>query len=225
MSYINLYIDKEKTASIQTYITNDVYPIVLFENRNISSIIIELKTDSTDINKDNYIVTLYSNNFSINLDRSTYINNNIHAPEDITVHPLYTIINFHHGNFYKGIVRLTQKNNVVNKKIDLSSSELLTNFVDTDADNCSNLLQTCNRKIQQRETGLYLYKAMNKSCNNTVDACKNENIELKKAINSKNEENKKLNTSQSIQKTIIIVGVLIILVLLGLCIYLYFYKH
>ena len=80
MSYINLYIDKEKTASIQTYITNDVYPIVLFENRNISNIMFELKTDSTDMNKDNYIVTLYSNNFSINLDRSTYINNNIHAP-------------------------------------------------------------------------------------------------------------------------------------------------
>ena len=65
MSYINLYIDKEKTASIQTYITNDEYPIVLFENRKISSIIIELKTDSTDINKDNYIVTLYSNIYSI----------------------------------------------------------------------------------------------------------------------------------------------------------------
>ena len=225
MSYINLYIDKEKTASIQTYITNDVYPIVLFENRNISSIIIELKTDSTDINKDNYIVTLYSNNFSINLDRSTYINNNIHADEYITIHPLYTIINFHNANFYKGIVRLAQKNDVVNQKIDSSSNELPTNFVDTDADNCSDLLQTCNRKIQQRETGLYMYKAMNKSCHNTVDACKKENIELKKEINSKNEENKKLNTSQSIQKTIIIVGVLIILVLLGLCIYLYFYKH
>ena len=65
---------------------------------------------------------------------------------------------------------------------------------------------------------------MNKSCHNTVDACKNENIELKKEINSKNEENKQLNTSQSIQKTIIIVGVLIILVLLGLCVYLYFFK-
>ena len=57
------------------------------------------------------------------------------------------------------------------------------------------------------------------------DKLKLQNEELKKEINSKNQENKKLNTSQSIQKTIIIVGVLIILVLLGLCIYLYFYKH
>ena len=131
MSYINLYIDKEKTASIQTYITNDEYPIILFENRKISNIMIETKTDSTDMNKDNYI------------------NNNIHAPEDIMVHPLCTIINFHNANFYKGIVRLTQKNDVVNKKIDSSSNELPTNFVVTDADNCSDLLKTCNRKIQQ----------------------------------------------------------------------------
>ena len=116
MSYINLYIDKEQKASIQTYITNDEYPIVLFENCNISSIMIEIITDNNDINKDNYIVTLYPNNFSINLDRSTYINNNIHADEYITIHPLYTIINFHNANFYKGIVRLAQKNDVVNKK-------------------------------------------------------------------------------------------------------------
>ena len=39
---------------------------------------------------------------------------------------------------------------------------------------------------------------MNKACHNTVDACKKENIELKKEINSNNQENKNLNTSQSI---------------------------
>ena len=50
--------------------------------------------------------------------------------------------------------------------------------------------------------------------------------ELKKQINLNNENNKKINDSQSTQTTpIIIICVLIIILLLGLCTYLYFFKR
>ena len=62
-----------KIPSIEKSITNDVYPIDLFKKHINSSIYIQIIQRQHDTN--NYIVTLYSNNFYINLDRNTNIHN------------------------------------------------------------------------------------------------------------------------------------------------------
>ena len=52
-----------------------------------------------------------------------------------------------------------------------------------------------------------------------------ENKELKKQIHSNNQDTKNSNCSQTTPITSIIIFVFIIVLLMGLCIYLYFFKR
>ena len=62
-------------------------------------------------------------------------------------------------------------------------------------------------------------------CINENIELKRENEELKKQIESNNQNTKNSKCSQTTPKTSIIICVIIIVLLLGLCIYLYFFKR
>ena len=107
----------KKHLLLKKSIANDVYPIDLFEKHINSSIYIQIIQGQHDTN--NYSVTLYSNNFYINLDRSKNIYNDNNMDEFINItDDVYTIIIFHTIDFYKGTVRLKQDGDRINEKVD-----------------------------------------------------------------------------------------------------------
>ena len=96
MSYVQI------TASfeiIQKFIKSYSYPITLFNKtvQFINEVIIHKEPND----KNEYIVTLYTEKFKINLDRKTLIHNLLGTKEYIDIYEDVTSINLYETNFYK----------------------------------------------------------------------------------------------------------------------------
>ena len=86
----------------------------------------------------------------------------------------------------------------------------------------------CDRKLREKEqeyaSGLIVCEENRRSCCDGERTCNNEKSELYQSNEQKDQEIQKFKNLQSTQNTSIIVGVLIILVLLGSCVYFFFFK-
>ena len=159
MSYINIYI-KDSQKPIKKYIRNEVYPFVLF-NEHVKNIDGISMYNNDDELTDDYIVTLYTKTFLINLDRVTSIFNILTESEDILLHTDHTYINLHTVDFYKGTVTLRQnvEDNLINKLIplplntgdndeslSLNPSDNVKPYYDGTLANCSEVLKNCHEQ-------------------------------------------------------------------------------
>ena len=189
-----------------TIITGDLYPIVLFDIPIPYITEIQINKDTND--KNEYIVTLYTKQFKINLDRKTFIHNRLEIEEYRDVFEKVTQINLHDTLFLNGTVRLKQKNDIINEKVPYSvtqdTSENSNKYSDTyqnlyDNDDNSNIPLDINPNVSKEFKN-----------NNEYQKQRYEDDE---------------NNLQSTQNTLIIIGLFIIAVLFGFGIYLYFKKQ
>ena len=157
MSYINIYI-KGSQEPIKKYITNEVYPFVIFHEhlKNIHGISMYKNDEQTS----DYIVTLYTKKYLIHLDRVTNIDSVPAADEQIHVNES-TLLNLHTVDFYKGTVTLRQnvEDSLINKIIPLQSNTVdndeeplsldtsnnVKPYYDGTYDNCSEMLTKCEQ--------------------------------------------------------------------------------
>ena len=203
MSYVRIIA---QFKIFDTIITGDLYPIVLFDIPIPYITEVQINKDTND--KNEYIVTLYTKQFKINLDRKTFIHNRLEMEEYRDVFEKVTQINLHDTLFLNGTVRLKQKNDIINEKVPYSvtqdTSENRNKYSDTyqnpyDNDDNSNIPLNIN--------------------SNVLKDVENNN-EYKKQRYKDDE-----NNLQSSQNTLVIICLLIILGLLGFGIYLYFKKR
>ena len=112
-------------------IKSDRYPLVLFHNviQNILAVKIIREMDD----KNEYVVTLYTQKFYINLDRTTHINYRTKQEhEHIEVFPDTTVLNLYNTvDFYRGTVRLKRINDDLNKKMYYASTSTLIKELST----------------------------------------------------------------------------------------------
>ena len=141
MSYIKILIQDDQKPMIIYIIDN---PTILFEMpikfiRNI-----EINNEKYDTNY--YIVTLYTNNFSINLDKNTYIYYHENKNDGIESYRLHSIMYMNNNEFTKGTVQFKQENDTVNKIIHNSLDDSLNYPYDNEQYDCaehSDLLKKC----------------------------------------------------------------------------------
>ena len=81
MSYVRIIATHEL---FDTSITGDSYPIALFDVPIQFITEVQINKDTND--KNEYIVTLYTETFKINLDRKTFIDNKLNFKEYIDIH-------------------------------------------------------------------------------------------------------------------------------------------
>jgi len=110
-----------------TIITGDLYPIVLFDIPIPYITEIQINKDTND--KNEYIVTLYTKQFKLNLDRKTFIHNRLEIKEYRDVFEKVTQINLHDTLFLYGRVRLKQKMILLMKKCLIMSLKTLLKIV------------------------------------------------------------------------------------------------
>ena len=195
-----------------TFITGDLYPIVLFDIPIPYITEIQIIKDTND--KNEYIVTLYTKQFKINLDRKTFIHNRLEIEEYRDVFEKVTQINLHDTLFLNGTVRLKQKNDIINARVPYSVTQDDTNTYDTSKN---------SNKYSDTYQNLY-----DNDDNSNIPFDINPNVS--KEFKNNNEYQKQRyeddeNNLQSTQNTLIIIGLFIIAVLFGFGIYLYFKKQ
>ena len=114
MSYV--IIDNLDTlAPIKKYLKSDLYPIVLFDNPIKFINHVEINKEPND--KNEYIVTLYTPLYLINLDKPTDINNIVQLNEKMDFYGDFNVLNLHETNFLKGTVQLKQNTDIINEKV------------------------------------------------------------------------------------------------------------
>ena len=205
MCYIKIHVQDVPELMIKE-ITN--VPATLFEEhiQFIKYFEIFYESDDTDL----YTFTLYTKDYKINLIKNTLIKYDTTKDESIEDKRRFIEINMYTIDFFKVTVQKSETTDIVNKRIYF----LLDNH-QFDSAECLDHINECreynNSKNQQ-------YQEMEKSLlksGTDISKCKVQNDELRKLIESKNQD-----TSSN---TIIIVCVVIIVLLLGLCIYLQFF--
>ena len=140
-----------------TIITGDLYPIVLFDIPIPYITEIQIIKDTND--KNEYIVTLYTKKFKLNLDRKTYIHNRLEIKEYRDVFEKVTQINLHDTLFLHGTVRLKQKNDIINEKVPYSvtqdTSENSNKYIPLDINpNVSKEFENNNEHYEDNENNL-----------------------------------------------------------------------
>ena len=203
MSYVRIIA---QFKIFDTIITGDLYPIVLFDIPIPYITEIQINKDTND--KNEYIVTLYTKHFKINLDRKTFIHNRLEIEEYRDVFEKVTQINLHDTLFLNGTVRLKQKNDIINEKVPYSVTQ-----------------DTSENRNKYSDTYQNPY---NNDDNSNIPLNINSNV--LKDVENNNEYQKQRykddeNNLQSSQNTLVIICLLIILGLLGFGIYLYFKKR
>ena len=197
-------------------------PTVLFDTP-IQPTDIEIIYADGDNNR--YSLTLYTKDYKVIIRYSrTYIFYRKNEIESIDEQAAYVEINIHNNDFYMGTVKIRKDYDKFNTRIDLLDENEIF-----DCDDCTVFLNDCKRynnyKRQHYEEIENSLKHMNYYKQEITDLKKqihSKDKELKTLTDQKNQENKNSKSYQSTQKTIIIICVLIIVLLLGLCIYLYF---
>ena len=208
---------KDSENQITTLIQDN--PTVLF-NTPTQPTYIGIQTVDDDTNK--YYVTLYTNNYKINLSKTTHISYNEDEREGIINQPAYVQINTHNNDFYRGTVQIrpTPTNITFNKLINL--------FDENEIVDCAELLNDYKQyniyKSQQ-------YQELETSCRSQISEFQKKNWQFtvlniqNENLKSQNKEFKKqIDTNNQNNKISIIICVIIIMLLLGLCIYLYSFK-
>jgi hypothetical protein len=231
----NVNTDYLSISDIQQLENNDIKQIVLFyEPTQILNI--KILKDRGDTNK--YIITLYTNEFVINVDSNVTISKeNFEERMDKSKKSNHFYLYLRDIEFIRGTVQLETKFGVVNSITPVTDINPLEYYMDA-LDICDNKLNQkitqCEKQNKFYEEEMKLYRELKRTCNTQINNSSNqENQDLKQQLESKNQEiielkkqnNKNPNDSQSTQTTIIIICVLIIILLLGLCIYLYFFKR
>ena len=253
MSRISFYcVDKKN--NFRASIPNSFKEIVLFnvpmelvsvqiykEEDDERKYIVTLYTDILFINIDRDI-------FINNLD---YIPENIKVVNENTVMMNLHSIKFIKGTLR--LQRQDDKINTIlrysagNEQPDSSSIEnkVIDNIITWPYYNCSKMLTECEnnynqekkrnnnsdcndcdrRKEQEYASGLIVCEENRRSCCDGEQTCNNEKSELYQLNEQKDQEIQKFKNLQSTQNTVVIIGLLIITVLLGFGIYLYFKKQ
>ena len=207
---------KDSENQITTLIQDN--PTVLF-NTPTQPTFIGIQQVEEDTNK--YYVTLYTNNYKINLSKTTHISYNEDEREIIINSTAHLSINIH-TYFYRGTVKIrpTPTNITFNKLINL--------FDENEIIDCAELLNDYKQyniyKSQQ-------YQELETSCRSQISEFQKKNWQFtvlniqNENLKSQNKEFKKqIDTNNQNNKISIIICVIIIMLLLGLCIYLYSFK-
>ena len=207
MCYIKIQLQNDPKLMIKE-ITN--VPATLFEEhiQFIKYFEIFYESDDTDV----YTFTLYTKDYKINLIRSTLIKYDTTKDESIEDKRRFIEINMYTIDFFKVTVQKNETNDIVNRRIyflldnqQLDSTECLEHI-----NECRHYSNSKNQQYQEMEKSL-LKSGID------ISKCKVQNDELRKLIESKNQD-----TSSN---TIIIVCVVIIVLLLGLCVYFFSFKR
>ena len=166
-----------------------------------------------------FIFTLYTKDYKINLIKTAHIYNDPSKNETIVNESDHVILNLYTTEYLKLTVQAYEKNIILNKRIYLTFDKTLFS-----CDECFDSINECRQYNNNQNE---YYREIEKKSRNSLkefEHCKEENAELKKIIDSMNQDNKKCNDPQSTQNTSVIICVAIIVLLLGLCIYLYLFK-
>ena len=215
MGYIEVYI-KDDQNPIRYNITE--LPTTLFDTP--TQIITIIKKIREENDPTVFIFTLYTKDYKINLIKTAHIYNDPSKNETIVNESDRVILNLYTTEYLKLTVQAYEKNIILNKRIYLTFDK--TQF------SCDECFQSINECRQNNNIQTEYYRELEKKLrisSQDFSHCNEENAELKKLIDSMNQENKKCNDPQSTSNTSVIICVAIIVLLLGLCIYLYFYKH
>ena len=211
-----MYIQKDPQSRIK-YITN--VPGTWFDEPIQFITDIEIGYEpGVDIGM--YIFTLYTNDYKINLTKTTYISYESNENESILNKGEYVTLNMHTKDFFKLTVQKRKENDIINKRIYF----ILDNQQFT-CDECLDRINECRQYNNNQNQYYYDMEKEFKKILRDISTFRMENDKLKKEINSKNQDTKNCNNSQSTPNTSIIICVGTIILLLGLCIYLYFFKH
>ena len=221
-------------SNIQQLQNNDIKQIVLFYEP-IKLGYLKIIRDRGDTN--NYILTLYTKEYVINVDKDVYIRQEKVDRIDESIKSEYYVLNLKIIEFINGTVQLQTKFGVVNTITPVADINPMEYYIDA-LDICDNKLNKtitdCEKQNNFCEQEMKLYRELKRTCRTQINNSSNqENQDLKQQLESKNHEiielkkqnNKNPNNSQSTQTTIIIICVLIIIFLISLCIYLYFFKR
>ena len=236
-------------TNIQQLENYDIKQIILFYEP-IKLGYLKIIRDRGDTN--NYIVTLYTKEYVINVDKDVYIRQKKLDIIEESIKSEYFILYLQNIEFINGTVQLQTKfGATVNAIIPVRDINPLEYYMDA-LDICDNKLNKtitdCEKQNNFCEREMKLYRDLKQTCKtqingskiqeneelkNQIDSNNQENQDLKQQLESKNQEiiqlkkqnqnNKNSNNSQSTQTTTIIICVLIIILLSSLCIYLYFF--
>ena len=165
-----------------------------------------------------YIFTLYTNDYKINLTKTTYIYYESKKNESILNNGEYVSLNMHTKDFFKLTVQKREKNDIINKRI-----YFILDNQEFACDECLDRINECRQYNNNQNQYYYEMEKEFKKLLRDISTFRMENDKLKKQINSKDQDTKNSNNSQSTPNRSIIICVLI--VVLGLCIYLYFFKR
>jgi hypothetical protein len=236
-------------TTIQQLDNIDIKQIVLFYEP-IQILNIKIIKDRGDTNK--YIISLYTNQFVINVDNDVYITEEKFDRMEKSSRFAHFNLNLRDIEFIRGTVQLQPKFGAVNTITsvrDITPLEYYMDALDICDNNLKKTITDCNQNDLFCKQEMKVYRELKRTCNtqinnssnqenedlkNQIDSNNQENQDLKQQLESKNQEikelkkhinsnNKNSNNSQSTQTTTVIICVLIIIILVGLCIYLYFF--
>lgn len=239
-------------TNIQQLENYDIKQIVLFYEP-IKLGYLKIIRDRGDTN--NYILTLYTKDYVINVDKDVYIRQENVERLDISSRSAYFIWYLQNIEFINGTVQLQTKFgaavNTIIPVTDIDSLEYNMDALDICDNKLNKTITDCEKQNNFCEREMKLYRDLKKTCKTQINGSSNqENEELKIQIDSSNQENQELkqqlesknqeiiklkkqinsnnqnsNNSQTTPNITMIICVLIIILLLGFCIYLYFFKR
>ena len=213
MGYIEVYTQNEQNP--RKYTISNV-PSTLFDEPIQLITIIKIIRERGDY----YTFTLYTKDYKINLGKTTYIYNDPNKNETIEDKKDHMELNLYTTEFLKLTVQDLELDDRLHQRIYLPLNNEQVN-----CDECLYRINECRQYNNNQNEYYYQMGQELKDSLRKISSCNDDNAELKEMIDSNNQENKKCNDPQSTSNTSVIICVAIIVLLFGLCIYLYFFKH
>ena len=181
------------STNIQQLENYDIKQIILFYEP-IKLGYLKIIRDRGDTN--NYILTLYTKEYVINVDKDVYIRQKKLDIIEESIKSEYFILNLKNIEFINGTVQLKTKFGAINTIIPVTDINTFEYYIDA-LDICDNKLNKtitdCEKQNNFCEREMKLYRDLKKTCKTQINGSKiQENEELKIQIDSNNQENQDL---------------------------------